>query len=240
MEKRCKCGEVLDREGRLCTKCLKPRSSYPLPHRLCEECGENYKGRTRKFCTPFCRNTSNNKAKILRAGSKVASEKKCNKCYSTLPSWMFNVDLTKIDGLSSSGCRKCQAEKHKAWRKVNPDKIRNANLTKKYGITVEEYEYFLQAQDGKCALCGKEPTGKRLAVDHDHNTGEVRALLCSFCNKHKVGNLTLDDVTRIKRYLENPPVRQFQGGIPRYVPEGMKNPPKYRRKKRAVSRRRVN
>lgn len=219
---------------------MSPKSSTLRQHkRVCSECQQSYTGRTRVYCSPFCRNTANNKAKITRAGSKVVSEKKCNKCLETKPAWMFNYDASKVDGLSTSGCRKCQAERHSEWRKKNPDTIRNANLQRSYGISVSEYEIILLAQNGVCALCGRPPTSKRLAVDHDHNTGEIRALLCHSCNKHKVGNLTLTDVTAIKKYLENPPVRQMFGGVPRYVPNGMENPPKRRRKRRAVTRNRI-
>ena len=42
----------------------------------------------------------------------------------------------------------------------------------------------LEAQDGVCAICGKTPQQniKRLYVDHDHETGDVRGLLCQQCN----------------------------------------------------------
>ena len=38
-------------------------------------------------------------------------------------------------------------------------------------------------QDGRCAICCREQDSKRLAVDHDHHTGQVRGLLCSDCNR---------------------------------------------------------
>jgi len=45
------------------------------------------------------------------------------------------------------------------------------------------YKEMLSGQGDVCAVCkGKCPTGKRLAVDHDHSTGQVRGLLCSRCN----------------------------------------------------------
>lgn len=61
------------------------------------------------------------------------------------------------------------------------------NLRRKFGITVEQYEEMLEAQEGGCAICGttdcQAKTGKsRLAVDHDHDTGKVRGLLCNHCN----------------------------------------------------------
>jgi len=52
----------------------------------------------------------------------------------------------------------------------------------KFGMTPKEYDRLLQNQNGKCAICGSEPGRRQLAVDHDHETGEVRGLLCSNCN----------------------------------------------------------
>jgi hypothetical protein len=79
-------------------------------------------------------------------------------------------------------------EQSKAWREANPERKSYADwaghLRRNYGITIEDYERRLVEQDGKCAICG-EPTsegGERLAVDHDHETGKIRALLCRRCN----------------------------------------------------------
>ena len=55
-------------------------------------------------------------------------------------------------------------------------------------MTLEEYDEMSEKQRGKCAICGLPETKKnqhgvcRLAVDHDHETGEVRGLLCCRCN----------------------------------------------------------
>ena len=63
---------------------------------------------------------------------------------------------------------------------------------KKYGITLEDYDRMYESQNGVCAICLKPETTKdrwrrggikRLAVDHDHETGAVRGLLCDRCNK---------------------------------------------------------
>lgn len=53
-------------------------------------------------------------------------------------------------------------------------------IKRKYGLTGEQYNILLQTQNGLCALCGTSP--RSLCVDHDHNTGRVRALLCKPCN----------------------------------------------------------
>jgi Recombination endonuclease VII len=57
-------------------------------------------------------------------------------------------------------------------------------LHRTYGLQKGEYEQLLQEQGGGCAICGEEcPSGRRLAVDHDHTTGVVRGLLCIHCNQ---------------------------------------------------------
>jgi hypothetical protein len=72
-----------------------------------------------------------------------------------------------------------------AWRKANPEVILASNL-KKYGITLAEYERLLKKQKGVCAICKKpeyDARQRRLSVDHDHETGRVRGLLCARCNR---------------------------------------------------------
>jgi hypothetical protein len=72
-----------------------------------------------------------------------------------------------------------------AWKR-NPGKRalidRKAMLKKQYGLTLEQFDEMLEAQDGACALCGREQVGMRLHVDHCHASGVVRGLLCSNCN----------------------------------------------------------
>jgi hypothetical protein len=69
-------------------------------------------------------------------------------------------------------------------RKVRPHGL-TKNQTqqfKRYGITPAEYFSMLAVVPG-CAICGRQNDGnKKLAIDHDHNTGRVRGLLCENCN----------------------------------------------------------
>lgn len=58
----------------------------------------------------------------------------------------------------------------------------NSHLRLMYGIDAKEYAKMLRAQNGTCKICRRPPQTKRLAVDHDHNTGEIRGLLCFKCN----------------------------------------------------------
>lgn len=82
-----------------------------------------------------------------------------------------------------------------------------------YGITAAEYADLFTAQGGRCYICGDRPRSKRLAVDHDHLTGEVRGLLCADndwgCNYAILGKIKdLAMAKRIVEYLESPPARK--------------------------------
>ncbi len=76
----------------------------------------------------------------------------------------------------------------KEWRKARPHLVKNSYLKKRFGITLEDYEIKYEEQGGVCAICKQLETlvirGKlyNLAVDHNHETGKIRELLCSRCN----------------------------------------------------------
>lgn len=58
-----------------------------------------------------------------------------------------------------------------------------SDIKRHYGMTVDQYHGLLNSQGGVCAICrGQNTNGRRYAVDHDHETGTVRGLLCSQCN----------------------------------------------------------
>ena len=84
-------------------------------------------------------------------------------------------------------CRPCnkmrQAANRRAWRRRNPERRHHYGIKYLYGLDREEYQRLLNAQHGRCALCHREPGRKRrLCVDHCHETGRVRGLLCIPCN----------------------------------------------------------
>jgi hypothetical protein len=58
--------------------------------------------------------------------------------------------------------------------------MRRKQLKKLYGLTEEDYHNMRGAQEGKCGMCGQ--AANRLVVDHNHQTGQVRNLLCVPCN----------------------------------------------------------
>src|SRR3990167_4704807 len=82
-----------------------------------------------------------------------------------------------------------------SWGKRNPEKQRRAifkcYLKRTYNLTLEQHEELLKKQNNLCAICQKpefivdKRSGKikKLAVDHNHKTGQVRGMLCINCNK---------------------------------------------------------
>lgn len=65
-------------------------------------------------------------------------------------------------------------------RNETPSQRRAANLRRRYGLIEAQYQAMLTKQRNLCALCGNAM--KRPVVDHDHQTGEVRGILCHPCN----------------------------------------------------------
>lgn len=73
------------------------------------------------------------------------------------------------------------------WREKGGRQVqRSTFLKRKYGISVEDYDRMTQERNGLCDICGRPPRAKKLHVDHDHDTGKVRGLLCFTCNTRLV------------------------------------------------------
>jgi hypothetical protein len=76
-----------------------------------------------------------------------------------------------------------EIQRSRAYHKANPDKARTRSRRRYYGLDPAIYEQFLKSQNGLCAICQNPPRpGKILDVDHDHESGMVRGLLCHGCN----------------------------------------------------------
>ncbi len=76
---------------------------------------------------------------------------------------------------------------------------REQNIRRKYGLSSDQYQSLLIEQDSKCTICGtkQEDFKRKLSVDHDHITGQIRGLLCFKCNS-AIGLLN-DDPELIKK-----------------------------------------
>lgn len=138
--------------------------------------------------------------------------KKCSSCKKVKPLPEFGVKLQTKDGLMGR-CKECQA-KYRTLRYIsNPKHYRNLRLKQKFGIEPEDYDLMYIDQDGRCEICGihQSELPKKLAVDHDHSTGQVRGLLCQKCNS-AIGLLKEDPilVTRVLTYLINAQDKKVQ------------------------------
>lgn len=94
----------------------------------------------------------------------------------------------------------------KEWYRNNKNRVKDLQLQREFGITLQQYNEMLLVQNGTCAICfnGPDAKNKMLAVDHDHKTGKIRSLLCRGCNVG-IGNLKDDPKLLIKaaQYLLN-------------------------------------
>ena len=88
----------------------------------------------------------------------------------------------------------------------------DAIIRRQYGITLKQFDELLEFQGGGCAICNKKIDGerRRMNIDHDHDTGKVRGLLCTGCNTG-IGYFG-DNIEGLKKafyYLENTPFDEF-------------------------------
>jgi hypothetical protein len=114
------------------------------------------------------------------------STKVCPKCGIEKPITGFAARKERPNGLGiRSKCKECSNKISQTHRDNNPGYTRERNLKTLYGITHNDYLKMLEAQNGRCAICGTDtPGGKRaFHVDHCHATGKVRGLLCGNCNR---------------------------------------------------------
>ncbi len=88
-----------------------------------------------------------------------------------------NWYLEKKEKISTRNKRK--------WAKLTKEQRRELKLKEAYGLSLEEYNNILSSQNEMCAICGKKQGEERfpLHVDHDHQTGKIRGLLCQTCNQ---------------------------------------------------------
>lgn len=99
-----------------------------------------------------------------------------------------NIDKARLDARTwRMKNPEKQAAACKSWGERNPERLKalhkKHNLKRKYGLSLERYEELNSEQGGVCAICKKKDSaGRRLAVDHSHITGQIRALLCGNCN----------------------------------------------------------
>lgn len=150
-----------------------------------------------------CKNSDKKYRRDDRASTrnyKSVINKTCNKCLIDKDINLFFKDKAMSDGHSTI-CKECKRENVYKWREKNKEKYNSdqrayskahpemrygVEIKRRYGCDLEQYNKILVKQNGKCAICDvlHNPAEKkgRLYVDHCHDSGKVRALLCKHCN----------------------------------------------------------
>lgn len=143
----------------------------------------------------------NHSERLRRPMAMNIDSKKCSCCNQDLPLASFSRASGYRDGYRGQcrGCRSAYSREYartpggvqtkRRYRSANIDKVREADSRaqrkKKYGLTDADYSDLFARQEGRCALCRTDkPKGRFnvFHVDHCHETGRVRGLLCHRCN----------------------------------------------------------
>jgi hypothetical protein len=164
--------------------------------RVCKQCKIEYEleigfystGKDGKFHST-CKNCRKDSEKLKRKGLK-----KCIECFEIKPfsefdmhgetrkrlsMFCFNCSLDlPLGGGAQTSARRTYLRHHMNIRERQVD----SRLMSRYGISLQTYNEMLNSQNGKCYLCDNTEGDKRLHVDHNHETGKVRGILCSPCN----------------------------------------------------------
>jgi hypothetical protein len=98
----------------------------------------------------------------------------------------FYLRSNRTDSVQTK-CKKCWNKDRENRRKRDPEKyksnLRNRKLKQKFGITLDIYNDMFNKQKGLCFICQQNTDNfHKIGVDHNHETGQVRKLLCSQCN----------------------------------------------------------
>ncbi len=171
---------------------VKVKNTGSIP---CDVCSTIFtpKSSLNKFCSKVCREKS-----IAEGLKRALPDKQCKMCpeifkavngshaYCSLECHRKGKAEIKKNSRSSAEKREQTKEYNKEYAKVRfQDKreLKNTNLMRCYGITIDQYEQMLEKQNYVCAICLLPPPGKHpLSVDHSHTTGMVRKLICVKCN----------------------------------------------------------
>lgn len=145
--------------------------------------------------------------------------KTCPRCNETKTTDKFHKRARSTDGLHIY-CKQCRKELwaesptgkeygRRYYRKrIAADRFYNRKQKRllRYGITDDQFLALYDEQNGLCAICNQPETSiiygqpKTLAIDHDHQSGKVRGLLCSNCN-NGLGRF-MDDISRLEKAAE--------------------------------------
>jgi hypothetical protein len=113
----------------------------------------------------------------------MSTTKICNVCKNLFALNEFHKDCSSKDGFRST-CKLCANKRAQENHSANPSRAKDYNLRRYYGIALADYLEMLEAQNGRCKICGTDTPGGKgtFHVDHCHDSEKVRGLLCHSCN----------------------------------------------------------
>ena len=159
----------------------------------------------------LCKNC--NAERWIRVGNEKQSSELCQKC-----GWKEKANTFYKDGAKEKACISCNItqdinnfirNRHKL---IELKKCKKCQVLTKYKMTLKDFNNLAESQNNVCAICKKPETVKDhrsgktrdLTVDHCHQTGKVRGLLCQNCNMclGKMGD-TVESIENVLKYLKN-------------------------------------
>jgi len=169
------------------TKTRVPNGTHPK-WEVCTLCGSPKAGRQRNFAR--CRSCSHKRPKFNSESGLYA----CRNCGVEKHESEFVKHNQMSDGRDTI-CKECKNAgrlgEYQRMSQAQRDRRRKAVLRNKYGVTVDLVQMLYEQQEGCCAICGKPGEAPHIGagsiatslnIDHNHETGEIRGLLCRGCN----------------------------------------------------------
>lgn len=176
---------------KICKACAQAKPLDQFPKDRSRPDGHNF------YCKPC--SSARTKMFAMRPPRRTPPPglKWCGRCKQDKPIMDFHASVGTYDGLQKK-CKACSRSDYNGWRKDNlgyvaqkmrearvksPERFRDYGRKSRYGLEPGEYGKMLAAQSGVCAICKGPATGMgEFHVDHCHETGIVRGLLCHGCN----------------------------------------------------------
>ncbi len=186
-----------------CRHCGKTFHMRSWQHKTCDSCIDE-----------FNRLRARRRMAELQAAKQVEHTLTCRACGSSF------VTTNRSRGYCSPECRVQGArDRLRRWHENHPDsrkehgqrhdtkpeakvRYRERNLLKLYGLTYEQWQSMLDRAGSRCEICKKSDV--RLCVDHCHETGKIRGVLCTPCNR-ALGQFddSVELISAAARYLNN-------------------------------------
>lgn len=179
----------------VCSRCQEVREGHDFPASSSKATGHDH---TCKACHVQGRkdwaetNTNSVKTSAIRPGRWVLSP--CRYCDSMFSARQMLKHIPRCPENPNKRTTTTNYTPMENMAEYRDLSVANAKRSKKahnlrwaYNISIEEWEQIYREQDGKCAICGCAPDGlnrrtNSLHLDHNHETGQIRRLLCHYCN----------------------------------------------------------